>query len=71
MNKNIGESPKVEFCNKCVMSMDKKFYLRAHRRHKDHSNKRNIPFKNGICNAILGGGKKYNQIDWKEREFKF
>ena len=63
MNKNIGESPKVEFCNKCVMSNQKVLPSVLTEDTKDHSNKRNIPFKNGICNACTEVEKKYKQID--------
>jgi len=38
---------------------------------KNHSNKKNIPFNNGVCNACTEVQKKYNETDWKEREAKF
>ena len=71
MNKLTQDSPKVPFCRKCVMSNQKVLPSVLTEDTKDHSNKNNIPFKNGICNACTEIEKKYKQIDWKEREFMF
>ena len=66
-NKDI----QIEFCTKCVMSNQKVLPSVVTDDSIDHSNKKNIPFKNGVCNACTEIQKKYNETDWKEREVKF
>ena len=71
MGIEIKDKIKVEFCKKCVMSNQKVLPSVVTDDSKDHANKINIPFKNGICNACTEIEKKYQNTDWKERETKF
>lgn len=57
------------FCQKCVMSNQKVLSSQPLEDVKDHSNKVNLSFKNGICVGCLEVEKKYNNhIDWEKKE---
>lgn len=62
-------SNNVTFCKTCVMSNQKVISSQPLDDVKDHSNKVNLDFKDGICVACLEVNKKYNKhIDWEKRE---
>jgi len=66
MNK---ENKKVFFCKKCVMSNQKTLPSQPLEDDNQHSNKKKLEFKDGVCFACLEVEKKYNQkIDWAQRE---
>ena len=63
------KSNKVFFCKKCVISNQKTLPSQPLEDDKEHSNKKKLSFKDGICFACLEVEKKYNQnIDWEKRE---
>lgn len=65
---NINDQ-NVFFCKKCVMSNQKVLSSQPLEDVKDHSNKVNLSFKDGICFGCLEVEKKYNNhIDWEKRE---
>ena len=70
MNFKSKNNIKVTFCTKCVMSNQKVLPSVVTDDNIEHSNKANIPFENGICNACTEVEKKYKETDWKEREAK-
>jgi len=71
MNGKSKKNIKVEFCKKCVMSNQKVLPSVVTEDDEGHSNRNNLGFKGGICDACLEVEKKYNQIDWSQRETEF
>ena len=62
----------VIFCKKCVMSNQKVLSSQPLDDLKDHSNKVNLKFKDGVCLGCIEVEKKYDkQIDWEKREYEF
>ena len=60
---------KVFFCKECVMSNQKVLSSQPIEDDNQHTNKKKLDFKNGICVGCLEVKKKYNQdIDWEKRE---
>ena len=61
MNFKSKNNIKVTFCTKCVMSNQKVLPSVVTDDNIEHSNKANIPFENGICNACTEVEKKYKE----------
>ncbi len=68
--KNANEkSNEVIFCKKCVMSNQKVLPSQPLEDVKEHTNKKKMVFKDGVCFACYEVEKKYNKdIDWDKRE---
>jgi N-acetyl sugar amidotransferase len=63
-----GLPPGVRFCTRCVISNQRPNSAVEYKHTKD-SKKETIQFdENGVCDACRFAEKKYNSIDWQERE---